>query len=147
MIVTGCYWGDWGGPIVVVPKKDEAVKVCGDHKVTVNRCILPEKYPFSNAEDLFATLAGGTVFNKLDLSFTCQQLQLDPESEQYPTINIHKGFIRYHHLAYGVSTAPVVLQYTMDQILHGMEKLVCFMDGILVSEPMREEHLAVMTRL
>lgn len=150
-IVTQVERSDWAAPIVVVPKKDKAVRLCGDYKVTVNRCILPEEYPLPNAEDLFATLAGGTVFSKIDLSFAYQQLQLDPESEQYLTINTHKGLFRYHRLAYGVSTAPAVFQHTMDQILHGMDKVVCFMDDILVSAPTKEEHLKildqVMTRL
>lgn len=73
------------------------------------------------------------MFSKIDLSFAFQQLQLDPESEQYLTINTHKGLFRYHRLAYGVSTAPAVFQHTMDKILHGMDKVVCFMDDILVS--------------
>lgn len=118
--------------------------MCGDYKVTVNRCILPEEYPLPNAEDLFATLAGGIVFSKLDLSFAYQQLQLDLESEQYLTIHTHKGLFRYHRLAYGVSTAPAVFQHTMDQILHGMENVVCFMDDILVSAPTKERHLAIL---
>lgn len=68
----------------------------------------------------------------------------DPESEQYLTINTHKGLFRYHCLAYGVSTAPSVFQHTMDQILHGMENVVCFMDDILVSAPIKEKHLAIL---
>ena len=143
-IITQVERSDWAAPIVVVPKKDKTVRLCGDYKVTVNRCILPEEYPLPNAEDLFATLAGGIVFSKLDLSFAYQQLQLDPESEQYLTIHTHKGLFRYHRLAYGVSTAPAVFQHTMDQILHGMENVVCFMDDILVSAPTKERHLAIL---
>lgn len=145
-IVTQMERSDWAVPVVAIPKKDKAVRLCGDYKVTVNRCT-----PLPNAEDLFATLAGGTVFSKINLSFACQQLQLDPESEQYLTINTHKGLFRYHCLAYGVSTAPAIFQHTMDQILHGMDKVMCFMDDILVSAPTKEEHLKildqVMTRL
>lgn len=60
-IITKVARSDWAAPIVVVPKKDKTVRMCGDYKVTVNRCILPEEYPLPNAEDLFATLAGGKV--------------------------------------------------------------------------------------
>ncbi len=121
-IISQVERSDWAAPIVIVPKNDKTVRLCGDYKVTVNKCILPEEYPLPNAEDLFATLAGGTVFSKIDLSFAYQQLQL--ESEQYLTINTHKGLFRYQRLAYGVSTAPSVFQHTMDQILHGMENVV-----------------------
>lgn len=71
-------------------------------------------------------------------------MQLDPESEQYLIINTHKGLFRHHHLAYGVSTAPSVFQHTMDQILHGMENVACFMDDILVSAPTKEKHLSIL---
>ncbi len=60
---------DWAAPIVVVPKKDGSVRVCGDYKVTIYCCLLPEEYPLPNADDLFATLEGGKVFSKLDLTF------------------------------------------------------------------------------
>ncbi len=51
---------------MVVPKKDGSVRVCGDYKVTIYCCLLPEDYLLPNAEDLFATLE---VFSKLDLTF------------------------------------------------------------------------------
>uniref|UniRef100_A0AAZ3NPL7 ribonuclease H n=1 Tax=Oncorhynchus tshawytscha TaxID=74940 RepID=A0AAZ3NPL7_ONCTS len=121
--------------------------MCGDYKVTVNRCILPEEYPLPNAQDLFATLAVGKVFSKLDLAFAYQQLKLDPESEQYLTINTHKGLFRFNRLAYGISTAPVIFQHTMDQILDGIDHVVCFMDDILVSAPTIGEHLVVLDKV
>ncbi|KAK6323267.1 hypothetical protein J4Q44_G00056060 [Coregonus suidteri] len=138
---------DWATPIVVVPKKDKTVRMCSDYKVTVNRCILPEEYPLPNAEDLFATLAGGKVFSKMDLSFAYQQLKLDPVSEQYLTINTHKGLFRLNRLAYGISTAPAIFQHTMDQILDGIDNVVCFMADILMSAPTMEEHLVVLDKV
>ncbi|RXN17967.1 integrase core domain [Labeo rohita] len=60
-IITQVERSDWAAPIVVVPKKDGSVRVCGDYKVTINRCILPEEYPLPNTEDLFATLAGDAL--------------------------------------------------------------------------------------
>ena len=146
-IITKVARSDWAAPIVVVPKKDKTVRMCGDYKVTVNRCILPEEYPLPNAEDLFATLAGGKVFSKLDLAFAYQQLKLDPESEQYLTINTHKGLFRFNRLAYGISTAPAIFQQTMDQILDGIDHVVCFMDDILVSAPTIGEHLVVLDKV
>ncbi len=126
---------------MVVPKKDKTVRLCGDYKVTVNKCILPVEYPLPNMENLLATLAGGKVFSKIDLFFAYQQLELDEKSQQYLTINTHKGLFKYHRLAYGISTAPAIFQHTMDQILQGLPHVVCFMDDILVSAPTVEEHL------
>ena len=59
---------DWAAPVVLVPKKDGSLRVCGDYKMTVNKWADVDQYPLPNTEDLFATLAGGQVFSKIDLS-------------------------------------------------------------------------------
>uniref|UniRef100_H2ZYF8 ribonuclease H n=1 Tax=Latimeria chalumnae TaxID=7897 RepID=H2ZYF8_LATCH len=150
-IISPIKRSNWAAPIVVVPKKDKSVRLCGEDKVTVNSCVEPEPYPLPNAKDLFATLAGRKFFIKLDLSFAHQQLELEPGSEPFLTINIQKGLYRYHQLTYGVSTVPAIFQNTMDQILHSLDRAVCCMDDILVTAPTIEEHLAtldqVMSRL
>lgn len=40
--------------------------VCGDYKTTVDQSADVDQYPLPNAEDLFATLAGGRIFSKID---------------------------------------------------------------------------------
>ena len=72
---------EWATPIVVVPKADKSVRLCGDYKVTVNPCIEVPQHPLPCTEDIFATLAGGTVFTKLDISHAYQQLQSDEHAQ------------------------------------------------------------------
>lgn len=137
----------WAAPIVVVPKKDKSVRLCGDYKVTVNRCIQPETYPLPSAEDLFATLAGGKYFSKIDLTSAYQQLELEPNSKVYTTITTHKGLYRYNRLPFGISTAPSIFQRSMDQILQGLEHVVCYLDDILVTSSTLEDHLQLLDRV
>ena len=61
-------YSDWATPIVPVPKPNGTVQVCGDFKITVNPMLHVDQHPIPKAEDLFATLAGGKKFSKLDLS-------------------------------------------------------------------------------
>ena len=58
----------WSAPIVAVPKKDSRFHIYGDYKVTVNRYLEIDQYPLPKPADLFATLAGGQMFTKLDLT-------------------------------------------------------------------------------
>ena len=58
----------WSAPIVVLPRANKTVRICGDFKVTIDPMVELEHYPLLNVEDLFASLAGGKVFTKLDLS-------------------------------------------------------------------------------
>ena len=72
---------EWAAPIVPVLKSDkETIGICGDFKQTVNAASKVDCYPLPKAEDIFATLAGGKVFSKLDLSQAYQQVLLHPDS-------------------------------------------------------------------
>ena len=82
---------EWAAPIVPVPKKDGTVRVCGDYKVTVNPSLDVDQYPLPKPEDLFATLANGKSFSKLDLSQAYQQMVLEEKSAECLTVNTHLG--------------------------------------------------------
>ena len=82
---------DWAAPVVPVPKEDQSVRICGDFKVTINPVLQVNQFLLSQPEDIFATLAGGTKFTKLDLSYAYLQVFLDPQSRKYVTVNTHQG--------------------------------------------------------
>ena len=134
---------DWASPIVCVPKKDGSIRICGDFKVSVNQVLLGNPYPLPDTEDIFATLGSGTVFSKIDLSNAYQQMELNPESQRYLTVNTHKGLYAYQRLTYGIASAPALFQSTMDQILQGMDNVRCRIDDILIRTG-PQEHLQVL---
>ena len=74
---------DWASPIVTVPKKDGKYRICGDYKVTINQALDIDQYPLPNPKEIFASLAGGQKFTKLDLSQAYQQLLLEESSRNY----------------------------------------------------------------
>lgn len=69
---------EWATPIVVVPKADGSVRICGDYKVTVNQNLLVDEHPLPTIEELFGRMAGGIKFSKIDLSRPYLQLEVDP---------------------------------------------------------------------
>ena len=142
---------NWAAPIVAVPKKDGRFRICGDYKVTINRALEIDQYPLPKPDDLFATLAGGKQFSKLDLSQAYQQLLLDEESAKLVTINTHRGLYRYSRLPFGVASAPAMFQQVMDTILQGIPGVICYLDDILVTGRDEADHLnhlaAVLERL
>ena len=78
---------EWAAPIVPVAKGDGSVRICGDYCMTVNQASRLDSYPLLKVDELFATLAGGKVFSKLDLQHAYLQLPLEKNSKQYTTIN------------------------------------------------------------
>ena len=119
-VIEPVEFSDWAAPIVPVVKGDGTVHLCGDYKITVNKAAKQDHYPIPRIEDLFASLAGGKEFTKLDLSHAYQQVKLDEASCPYVRINTHKGLFRYNQLPFGVSSAPAIFQRIMETLLQGI---------------------------
>jgi len=97
-----------------------------------------DQYP---AEDLFATLAGGQRFMKLDLSQAYLQLKLLPDSMKNCTINTHLSLYQYTWLPFGISSVLALFQRVMDTILQQVTRVMCYIDDILVTGKTEVEHL------
>lgn len=119
-VIEAVQFSEWAAPIVPVLKQDGSIRICGDYKLTVNCVARTDSFPLPRIEDLFASLAGGQVFSKLDLAHVYQQLELDSESKKLVVINTQKGLFRYNRLPFGVSAAPAIFQRTMEGILRGI---------------------------
>jgi len=50
------------------------------------------------------------------------------------------GLFQYTRLPFGISTAPLLWQKAMAQVLHGLPGVVCYIDNILVTGCTRAEH-------
>ena len=135
-------YSEWAAPVVIVPKQDGNLRLCGDFKVTINSVMDIDQYPLPKPADIFATLSGGQRFTTLDLSHAYNQLQVDEESRKFLTINTHQGLYRYTRLPFGIASAPAIFQRTMDSILQGLDGVACYIDDILVTGKSDEEHLA-----
>ena len=132
---------EWAAPIVLVPKGDGSLRLCGDYKMTVNRSIEIEQYPLPKANELFSSLSGGQQFTKLDLAQAYQQLPLDEESQRFCCINTHQGLYRFTRLPFGVLSAPAIFQRVMDTILQGIPHVQCYIDDLLITGANEEEHI------
>ena len=140
-IIEPRQFADWAAPIVPVLKGDQTVHICGDFKQTINQASKLDKYPIPRIEDLFAGLAGGTCFSKLDLSKAYLQVPLDDEARVIAVINAHKGLYQFNHLPYGVSSTPGIFQQVMESVLQGIPGVMVYLDDILVAGKNEEEHL------
>ena len=66
----------WAAPIVPALKQNGA----SESEVKVNQACLIDSYPLPQVEELFASLSGGNLFPKLDMSQAYLQLPLDENS-------------------------------------------------------------------
>jgi hypothetical protein len=90
-IIITVKFSPWATPIVPVLNSDGTIRICGDYKLTINPVTEQEVYPLPLIADLFAQLAGGKLFSKLDLSHAYLQLKL---SAGYQDITGESGGLR-----------------------------------------------------
>ncbi|KAK3085126.1 hypothetical protein FSP39_024809 [Pinctada imbricata] len=132
---------DWATPIVPVVKKDGSVRICGDFKVTVNPALQIDQYPLPRIEDIFANLAGGEKFSKIDLRQAYLHMNLEEISKPLLTINTHKGLYRYNRMLYGVASAPAIWQRAIEQVLQGLPGVQCILDDMVITGRNDKEHI------
>lgn len=132
---------DWGTPLVPILKPDGDIRICGDYKVTLNKCLIDVRYPLPRIDDIFAALQGGTLYTKLDLSNAYNQLHLDEESQLRCTWSTHIGLLKVKRLPFGIKTAAAIFQKTMECLFQGMQGIVVYQDDITVTGASLQEHI------
>ena len=140
-IITKVTHSEWAAPLVVVPKENGNVRLCGDFKVTINGEMKVDQYPLPTVQDLFATLSNGKKFTKLDLTQAYHQLSMEEDSKPYVTISTHIGLFRYNRMLYGIASVPAIFQKNMEEILSGIEGVQVFIDDIRLTGDSDEQHL------
>ena len=101
---------EWASPIVIVPKPDGRIRICGDYKRTVNPVITNDIYPQPTPDELFSNMQGGKKFSKIDLTKAYLQVELHEESKRYLVINTSRGLKEYTRMPYGVKPASGIFQ-------------------------------------
>jgi transposase InsO family protein len=134
----------WASPTVNVAKPDGEVRICADYTATVARVINTETYPLPRPVDIFGSLAEAKVFSTLDLRCAYEQLDLDEASRDLLTIATCRGLMRYARMPYGISSAPAVLQRTMDTLLSGIPEAHAYCDDIIVATRDMASHAEVL---
>ncbi|XP_064473364.1 uncharacterized protein K02A2.6-like [Ornithodoros turicata] len=130
----------WATPIVPVHKRDGTLRICGDYRCTVNTVSQPDKYPLPTATEMFAILANGAVFSKLDLAQAYLQLPVDEESSNLLTLNTPLGLFKVKRLPFGVSAAPGIFQRFIETLLRDIPGVAVYLDDIIITSRCVKEH-------
>ena len=100
-----------------------------------------DSYQLPRIDDLFALLAGGKSFTKLDLA-------IDEQPKKFVAINTLKDLFQHNRLPFGISAAPSIFQRTMETLFQGLSGICLYLDD---TGKIDQEHLnnlsAVLQRL
>lgn len=130
---------EWCAPMVVVLKPNGSVRICVDF-TGLNHHVLREWHPIPSVEHTLGLLHGAKIFSKLDANSGFWQIPLDEGSRKLTTFITPFGRFSFNRLPFGISSAPEHCQKQMSSLLHGINKVVCHMDDILIWGSTAEEH-------
>jgi hypothetical protein len=130
----------YSSPVVLVGKKDGSTRFCVDYRA-LNKVTHFDAEPIPNPDELFARLADGTYFTKIDLSKGYWQILIDPVDRYKTAFATHIGLYQWIRMPFGLVAAPAVFARMM-RMLH-LEEVSAenFFDDILVHSRTWDEHI------
>ena len=93
--------------------------------------------PPPNMADITSSLAGATVFSKLDLKKGYHQIPVHPSHIKKTAIITPFEFVR---MPFGLKNARMSFQRFIDKVLAGLPFVLVYLDDILVASPDRLSH-------
>ena len=123
----------WCAGIVVVPKRSGDIRICVDLK-PLNECVLWETFSIPQVDE---TLAGASLFSKLDANSSFWQIPLSCESRLLIT---PYGRHCFNKLPFRITSALEFFQRQMSRILEGLPGVLCLKDDIIIYGVSRAEH-------
>jgi len=142
----------FNAPIVLVKKKDGAVRFCNDFR-ELNKVTEFDAEPITDVEHLFASLGKAKYFSKLDLTKGYWAIPISEEDRDKTAFTTSRGQFRWITMPFGLKTAGSIFNRMMRKLLGPMKRkdVHHFMDDILIATETWEEHVeairAVLQRL
>ena len=101
------------------------------------------RHPLPTPDEIFARLNQGAWFTQIDFADAYLQMEVEDDSKELVTINIHKGLFQYQRLPFGVKCAPGIFQEAMDRMITGLEGCAAYLDDVIVTGSMLWEMLSL----
>ena len=130
---------DWASPLHMVQKADGSWRPCGNYR-RLNLLTEADCYPLPNMADITSSLAGASVFSKLDLKKGYHQIPVHPTHIKKTAIITPFGLFEFVRLPFGLKNAGMTFQRFMDKVLSGLPFILVYLDDILVASPDRRTH-------
>ena len=133
---------EWLSNIVLVRKKDGALRYCIDYR-GLNAVMTKANYPLPRIDTCHDSLGGNFDFSSLDMHSGYWQVLVKEEDIGKTCFVTRKGIFGFKVLHFGLCNAPSTFQRLVDMALAGLTWEVClaYLDDLIIFSSMFEQHL------
>ena len=107
---------EWGMPMLVIPKKNGAIRTCDDFR-ELNKWVKRKRYPLPTIKDIFHRRRGYKYMSKIDLTMCYYTYELDDESALYCILVTPLGKYKRKRLPMGLKQSSDWAQASLEESL------------------------------
>jgi len=133
---------EWLSNIVLVRKKDGALRYCIDYQ-GLNAVTTKANYPLPRIDTCHDSLGGNFYFSSLDMCSGYWQVPVKEEDIDKTCFVTRKGIFGFKVLPFGLCNAPSTFQRLVDMALAGLTWEVClaYLDDLIIFSNTFEQHV------
>lgn len=130
-----------GAPILFVPKKDGARRMCVDYR-RLNEITKKDRDPLPLIPQMLDQLARAEYMTALDLCNAYNRIRIRAGDEHKTAFRTRFGTFEYLVMPFGLANAPAVFQRFMNHLFHDLldRGVLVYLDDILIYADSKEEH-------
>nr|GEW09964.1 putative reverse transcriptase domain-containing protein [Tanacetum cinerariifolium] len=123
----------WGAPVLFFKKKDGSLQMCIDYH-ELNKLTVKNRYQLPRIDDLFDQLQGSSVYSKIHLRSTYNQVRVRDEDISKTAFRTRYGHYEFQVMPFELTNAPAVFMDLMNRVCKPfLDKFVIvFIDDILI---------------
>ncbi|XP_048853492.1 uncharacterized protein LOC125721577 [Brienomyrus brachyistius] len=138
----------WAAPVVLVRKKDGALRFCVDYR-KLNAITHKDAYPLPRIEEALTNLKQAKYFSTLDLASGYWQVAMDQGDREKTAFATPMGLFEFEKMAFGLCNAPATFQRLMQRCLGdlGTDKVLVYLDDVIIFSVTFKEHLGLLEKV
>ena len=138
---------EWLANVVLIPKKDDKVRVCVDFRDLI-KASLKDDFPLPNIDMLVDNTAGHSMLSFMDGFSRYSQILMAPGDMEKTSFITEWGTYCYRVIPFGLKNTGATYHKAATTLFHDMmhRDVEVYVDDMIVKSRDRADHLAVLER-